>query len=130
MALLRREGSRLESTSLSSLAARASADPFLKVKTLLQRLIERLLKEATAEASKKGFCDHDLSKAMQDRTFRYEETLKLNSELRTLEVKKQQLELEISDLSSASQELQTALENATSIREQEKQSNLADVQTA
>jgi len=130
MALLRREGSRLGSTSLSSLAARASADPFLKVKTLLQKLIERLLKEATAEASKKGFCDTDLSKAMQDRTFRYEETLKLNSELRTLAAKKQQLELEIGDLSSAKQALETALENATSIRGEEKQSNLADVRTA
>jgi len=124
------ESGRLRSTSLASLAARASADPFLKVKTLIQRLIERLLKEATSEATKKSFCDTDLSKALQDRTFRYEEAMKLNAELRSLEAKRQQLELEIGDLSTSKSSLEDTLANATSDRQVEKELNLADIKTA
>jgi len=128
--LLAGEGGRLKSEALSVLAARTAADPFVKVKTLIQRLIERLLKEATSEATKKGFCDTKLSKAMQDRTFRYEEAMKLNAELRTLEAKKGSLEMEIADLTSSKAALETALQDATSDRAADKSSNLADIKTA
>lgn len=51
--LLRTEGQRLGSSMLASLASKASADPFKKVKELIQKLVERLVAEATAEATKK-----------------------------------------------------------------------------
>jgi len=55
---------------LSSTAVHLEADPFDKVKTLIQKLIERLLRESTDEATKKGFCDEQLGKAHQDRDYR------------------------------------------------------------
>merc|ERR1719174_2374759 len=57
LAVLRKEGQRLNSLTLMSLAERAAADPFKKVKGLIQKLIERLLTESKNEATKKGFCD-------------------------------------------------------------------------
>jgi len=127
---LRKEGHRLASSTLSTLAERAAADPFKKVKTMIQKLIERLLNEATEEASKKGFCDKELGKARSDRKFRWQEVQKLNGELRTLEAKKTELELEIDDLKDALKELKEALKEATEQRVEEKKENLADIKTA
>jgi len=68
---LKQEGQRIGSMALMSLSAHVSADPFKKVKGLIQRLIERLLEESKAEATKKGFCDTELGKAEKDRDFRF-----------------------------------------------------------
>lgn len=46
--VLRSEGQRLGSTALALMAQRAQADPFKKVKQLIQNLVERLLAEHTA----------------------------------------------------------------------------------
>ena len=54
LGLLRDEGKRLSSTVLISLAMKVQADPFVKVKKLIQQLIERLIAESAAEATKKG----------------------------------------------------------------------------
>ena len=60
LGLLRDEGKHLSSTVLISLAMKVQADPFVKVDKLIQQLIERLITESTAEATKKGFCDLEL----------------------------------------------------------------------
>lgn len=130
LTLLSAEGTRLMSTSLSTLAARAAEDPFIKVKTLIQKLIERLLKESTEEATKKGFCDTELGKAKTDRSFRWDEVLKLNSELRMLEAKQLALEMEIEDLTKSLKSLKEALEEATEARKKDKAQNLKDIETA
>merc|ERR1712194_832030 len=46
ISLLRGKGAELRSTLLTSLASQLSADPFAKIKVLIQELIERLLKES------------------------------------------------------------------------------------
>jgi hypothetical protein len=68
---LRSEGMRLRSPVLSALATKVAADPFAKVKQLIQDLVERLIAESTAEATKKGFCDTELGKANKNLEFRH-----------------------------------------------------------
>jgi len=123
-ALLLQESHRLGSSALASLAAHTAADPFEKVKVLIQKLIERLLSEATSEATKKSFCDTELGKATQDRDFRLADAKNLNVDLAGLEAKEDELEAEIQMLNSTLVQLREDLKKATEIRAQEKVENL------
>jgi len=130
LALLRDEGKRLGSTVLASMAMKVAADPFAKVKTLIQKLIERLIAESTAEATKKGFCDLELSKAEKNRNHRWEDVNRLSAELASLDAKQDELEEELSELSKSLKELNVALEEATDLRKKSKAENLTTLKEA
>merc|ERR1719446_1566688 len=120
---LRTANKRLKSSALNALLARAGADPFAKVKGLIQKLVERLIQEATEEATKKGFCDTELSKAKKDRDFRLAEVNKLSAEIGGLETKNDELELEIKELTKALEELALSAEEAEEQRKEQKEEN-------
>jgi len=128
--LLRKEGVRMHSVLLTSLADKAAADPFKKVKGLIQKLIERLLTESRNEATKKGFCDTELGKARKDRDFRYQEARDLSAELEGLEAKRDALSEEIKQLKSDIKDESKALKETTADREAEKKINMATLKTA
>jgi len=128
--VIRQEGHRLGSLTLLSLAERVAADPFKKVKGLIQRLIERLLTEAKNEATKKGFCDTELGKARKDRDFRYQEATDLSADLAGLEAKRDSLTEEIKQLQKDIKEETHALKEATDDRAEEKKANMKTLKTA
>merc|ERR1719326_2085098 len=130
IALLSAEGNRLGSTVLSSLSVKVMADPFVKVKKLIQELIERLVAEATAEATKKGFCDLELSKAEKNRNHRWQDVQRLSADLASLEAKQDELEEELSELSAALKDLTASLEEATKERSESKAENVATLKEA
>jgi hypothetical protein len=127
---LRKEGLRLHSVALTTLAARAGSDPFQKVKGLIQKLVERLIAEATAEATKKGFCDTELGKAKTQRDFRLEEVHKLSAEIGALETKHDALELEIQKLEEDIQSNKMSMEEASKLRDEQKEQNVAVLKEA
>jgi len=121
---------RMHSVLLTSLADKAAADPFKKVKGLIQKLIERLLTESRNEATKKGFCDTELGKARKDRDFRFQEAKDLSAELEGLEAKRDSLSEEIKQLKSDIKDESKALKETTDDREAEKKINMATLKTA
>jgi len=121
--MLQEVAKRTGSLALSTIAMQITSDPFVKVKDLIQKLIERLLKEATSEASKKGFCDEQMGKAKNDRDFRYEDVQKLSIELGSLEAKKDALAAEVESLTEALKKQNKELTEATELRGKEKASN-------
>jgi len=130
ISLLEREAQRLGSTALSALALRVNADPFAKVKVIIQKLIERLLQEANDEATKKGFCDTELSKAEKDRDFRLAGAKKLNAEIAGLEVTKDELDMEQNLLEDSLSKSKTTLNTAEEQRKEDKIMNTDTVKTA
>jgi chromosome segregation ATPase len=139
IAVIRKEGQRLHSLTLTSFAERISAprfssdaapDPFKKVKGLIQKLIERLLAESKAEASKKGFCDTELGKARKDRDFRWQEANDLSADLAGLEAKEDALTEEIKTLKKEIKDETEALKETTEDRDDEKEANMKTIKTA
>lgn len=61
IAFLRSRGSAIHSSTLVQLAEVAGADPFAKIRKMIQELITRLEEEAKAELTKKGKCDKDMA---------------------------------------------------------------------
>jgi predicted nucleic acid-binding Zn-ribbon protein len=130
LVLLRDEGQRLGSVVLTSFASRSVADPFKKVKGLIQKLIERLLAESAAEATKKGFCDTELGKSRKERDFRFTETQDLSADLEALEAKEDALTQEIKELTERIKHHEISLKTSTEDRKEAKAENLETVKTA
>merc|ERR550534_1484180 len=130
VSLLRQQGSKLKSTLLTSLAGKIAADPFAKVKQLIQELIERLLTEAANEANQKGWCDKATKDAEQKRDYAAEEIATLNSQMAELEALIDKLTVELAELNKAIDELTEAREKAEKERKEEKAENTATVAEA
>jgi len=115
---------------LASLGTQVAGEPFKKVKQLIQQLIERLLAESAAEATKKGFCDEEVGKATQNRDWRFNDVKKLTAELGVLIAKRVSLEVEIPTLEAEIASARDALNQSTVLRADERTQNLATVRTA
>jgi len=115
---------KLKSTYLSTLAMRVQADPFIKVKKLIQDLIERLVTEAAEEATKKGWCDTETGKATHTRDSNMDKVMTLNAELEGLEATKAKLEEEIATLTTEIADLNDSLTKETKMRAAEKAENM------
>lgn len=102
----------------------------MKVKKLIQDLIERLVQEATAEATKKGFCDTEMGKATKDRDYRMASVLKLNAQLKALGVDEEELESEMGELDKSLTSLKADLKTATEDRKAERVENLKTLKDA
>merc|ERR1719230_538171 len=82
--MLREKSIKLKSPVLSSLAMKVAADPFVKVKKLIQELIEKMVTEAADEATQKGFCDTELGKARSSRDTEHTKVNKISENMETL----------------------------------------------
>jgi len=127
---LTHEGIRLKSIMLSSVASQVAKDPFVKVKKLIQGLLERMLAESKAEATKKGFCDTELGKAYETREAKFTEINKLDADLSELEAKKTELSDEIKELGEEIKSLKEKLKEATELRDTEKTTNEETIKKA
>lgn len=128
--LLRAAGTRLGSTDLYLLAMRVNVDHYKEVKALIQKLIERLLDEEKAEASKKGFCDTEIGKAKNDRDNTQARADSMSADLKEFEATKEELEAEIKQLGEDIEKAQEALDEATKLRKEEKEQNMETLKKA
>merc|ERR1719262_1175266 len=100
ISLLKSKGSQLKSTLLVSLANQIAADPFAKIKKLIQELIERLLQESANEANQKGWCDKATADAEQKRDYAADDVAELNANMAALEATINKLTGEIGTLAT------------------------------
>jgi len=121
--MLKADAQSLKSSAISLLTMRMAADPFAKVKTLIQGLIERLLQEARDEATHKGWCDTELGTAKKDRGYRHADAEKLNAQIAMLEANKVKLENTRDQLTEEIAKLETDLNDATVLRQSDAANN-------
>merc|ERR1719465_131561 len=114
---------KLNSADMSLLAMKIAADPFAKVKELIQQLIERLLTESQNEATQKGWCDTEIGKANTDRDHRMADTKSLSAKALVLEAEKKNQEETIKLLTDEISALNSDHSEVTRIREAEKTEN-------
>jgi len=122
---LRKSGKALKSEALTSLAASVTSaeDPFAKVKTLIQQLIDRLKAEETEEAQHKAWCDEELSTNEATRTSKTEEVEGLYAKIDKAEATSAQLKREIAELSTAVAEMRKELARLGALRGAEQNHN-------
>jgi len=112
------------------LASQLSGDKFAKVKILIQELIERLQKEAIAEANQKAWCDKSQSDAQQKRDYAADEIRELNGDMARLEALHNKLVQELDVLATEIKELKDAQAEATKVRNAEKAENERNIKDA
>jgi len=111
-------------------AERELADPFKKVKKMIDSMITKLLEEANEEADKKGWCDKEMAVNGQTRDDKTEEVNTLTAEVDKLKADIMKLSEQIADLAVAIQEIDAAMVSATDIRLAEKAKNEATIEDA
>merc|ERR1719389_1148728 len=129
-AFLDKQAKSLGSRYLALAAARIAADPFKKVKKMIKDLIVKLMEEANAEAEHKGFCDTELAtnKQTRDNLGAQVDELTANIEEKTALIS--QLTTAIKELSDAIAELKRQQAEATTLRGEEKEKNMATIADA
>merc|ERR1719327_38244 len=64
---IQRLGKKFHSFGLMQLASVASSDPFVKIRGLIEDMIEKLLKEAQEEATHEAFCQEEMGKSTKSK---------------------------------------------------------------
>merc|ERR1719454_2000457 len=98
--LAEKEGSKMMSLLAQRVqsAMLTSADPFAKVKGMIQEMIEKLVAEAQKEASHKAFCDKEMSETKAKRDDKQSDLDDLNTKIDKATAKIAKLKEEIATL--------------------------------
>jgi len=123
IAIFKTAGKKFKSPVLSTLAVKVAEDPFVKIKGMIQEMIEKLLEEEADEANHKGWCDEEISKTVKARDYRLRDIEELHASLEELNARKEKLTLEKEELEVQIATLNSDYANQTQERSEEKAEN-------
>jgi len=127
---LEHEGQRLHSKGLTLLSEKMAADPFVKVKQMIDTMITRLLEEANQDSQHEGFCDTEMGKNKITRTKLSEDIDALSASIDEGKATILKLSEDIATLTKEVEELDKFMGEATSMRNAEKAKNKETVDDA
>jgi hypothetical protein len=117
------EGQRLHSKRLTLLSEKLAADPFAKIKGLIDDMITKLLEEANADAEKEGWCDTEMGKSKVTRNKLSEEIDGLDAAIEDGKATIMKLTQEVADLAKDIEDLDAEMTESTELRTAEKAKN-------
>jgi len=109
-------GHKFGSYAMMEMASAAAADPFTKIKGLVEEMIAKLVAAAQEEATQQNFCDEEKKKSkkeQEDKTLRFDD---LKSRIDSSSALKGQLEDSIKELHGEIAETDKAMKEAAQIR--------------
>jgi len=127
VAMIQSLAKETEVPALTQLAVRIrssmmfGADPFAKVKGMIQEMIEKLMSEAKEEAEKKAFCDKEMAETEAKKADKEEEHEDLSTKIDRAAAKIAKLKEEISLLEEELGKIATEQKVATETRQAEKE---------
>jgi hypothetical protein len=127
---LREQARSMKSNALLLIASKVGADPFKKVKKMIQDMITKLMEEANADAEQKAFCDAEMGTNKQTRDRKTEESESLKADIEEYTATIAKLAEEITGLSEDISAVDAAVAKATSERDEEKAKNTETIQEA
>lgn len=107
---------RRHSFVFQQLASMASSDPFVKIKGLINDMIEKLLKEAQEEATHEAFCQEEMGKTKKSRENKEMKLAKFTSRVDEATSKLAELQQSVKSLAGEISEIDKASAEATSLR--------------
>jgi hypothetical protein len=110
----------------STLASTAGEDPFAKIKGLIGDMIEKLMKEAEAEAAKKGYCDKEMSETETKKTDLETEIEKLSTKIEKMSAESKKLKEEVAILSKELADLAKSQAEMDKVRNEEHEEFVAN----
>jgi len=126
VAFLQKRAAELNSNALATLAqamGSAADNPFAKVITMIEDLLEKLKASAATESDHKAWCDEQLKENKHKRDAKTIAVEKLSAEIQKLAGEIADMGQEVVTLSKEQAELTQAMADATQIRQKEKAEN-------
>merc|ERR1719161_2055101 len=103
----------------AQLAEMAASDPFVKIKGLINDMIEKLLKEAQEEATHEAFCQEEMGKTKKSRENKEMKLAKFTSRVDEAVSKLAELQQGVKSLAGEISEIDKATAEATALRTKE-----------
>jgi len=118
--MIQQLGKRLQSTALVSLAYRAAADPFAKVRGMVENMLLKLQQEAAEAATQEAFCNEERGKSDKSKAVKDQDLAKIGARMEVAESALAALAEQTSQLSKEVADLDAEMTQATAIRNSEK----------
>merc|ERR1719428_1708572 len=109
------------------MASAAASDPFVKIRGLIEDMIEKLLKEAQEEASQKAFCDEEMGKSKTSKSEKTATIEKLQTRIDGATATIAELTEAVKTLEAEIADIDAAQAEATKIRTKENAGNTAAI---
>merc|ERR1711994_349472 len=113
-----------------SLKVRVAEDHFVKVRSIIKDLLEKLAAQAKAEKTQKGFCDEQMKETIAKRDKNAAKLEGIEASITEKTAEKKELKMEIAELADEIASLMKALSEATELRVDEKEGNDQTVKEA
>merc|ERR1719428_922931 len=112
------------------MAQKVNADPFVKIKKMIEDMVAKLMEEATDEAEHKGFCDTEMGTNKQTRDTKTTAAAELSAQIEQMTAEVSSLAQDCSELTQDIVEIDAAMAKATETRAAEKEKNTATIADA
>jgi len=119
-AYLKKLAKQQRSFALAQLASVSAADPFVKIRGLIEEMVAKLMAEAQEEATKEAFCQEEISKSKASKEQKEDLVEKHSSRLEESETRMSELTTLIKSLEGEIAEIDKSQVDATKVRAEEK----------